>query len=48
MIGARLWRTSPLIRTMAVSKLALGRKQRTMVAGSLVVGMMGMRGTVVL
>ena len=34
---------------MAVSRLALGRKQRTMAVGSLVagkMGMMGMRGTV--
>ena len=41
----RLWRMSPLSRTMAVSRLALGRKQRTMVGGSLVEGMMGTRGT---
>lgn len=29
---------------MAVSRLALGRKRRTMVAGSFVVGKMGMMG----
>ena len=48
-LDGRLWRTSPLIRKMAVSRLALGRKRRTMVAGSSVVGKMGkmgMRGTV--
>lgn len=41
---------SPFPRKTAVSRLALGRKRRTMVAGSLVVGkmgMMGMKGTVV-
>lgn len=46
MIDGRLWRKSPLNHTMAVSRLALGRKQRTMVAGSLAEGMMGKRGTV--
>lgn len=40
----RLLRTSPLSHKMAVSRLALGRKQRMMVAGSSVVGMMGMMG----
>lgn len=48
-IDGRLWRKSPLIHKMAVSRLALGRKRRTMVAGSFVVGkmgMMGMKGTV--
>lgn len=46
MFDGHLLRMSPLIRTMAVSRLALGRKQRTMVAGSLAEGMMGKMGTV--
>lgn len=39
-----LWHMSPLSRTMAASRLALGRKQHTMVASSSVVGMMGKMG----
>lgn len=42
-IDGRLSHMSPLIRKMAVSRLALGRKRRTMV-GSLVEGMMGKMG----
>ena len=41
-----LLRTSPLIHKRAASRLALGRKQRMRVAGSLVAGMMGTMGTV--
>lgn len=41
----RLWRTSPLIRKTAVSRLALGRTRRTMVGTIVVVGMMGKMGT---
>lgn len=41
--GGRLWRTSPWIRKMAVSKLALGRKQHKMAVSSL--GMMGSLGS---
>lgn len=42
----RLWRKSPCFRTRAESRLALGRKRRTRVAGSLAEGKMGMMGTV--
>lgn len=44
-LDGRWSRTSPSLRRMAVSRLALGRKQRKMVAGSLA-GTMGMKGTV--
>lgn len=44
MSDGHLLRMSPSIRTTAVSRLALGRKQRTTVAGSFVAGMMGMMG----
>lgn len=44
MFDGHLLRMSPLIRMTAVSRLALGRKRRTMVAGSSVVGMMGKMG----
>ena len=50
MFDGHLLRMSPSLRTTAVSRLALGRKQRTTVAGSFVAGMMGkmgMMGTVV-
>lgn len=48
MIDGRLWRKSPWPHKMAVSRLALGRKRRTMAGSSVVgmMGMMGMRGTI--
>lgn len=41
-----LWRMSPCLRKRAVSRLALGRKRRTRVAGKMAEGKMGMMGTV--